>query len=141
MATEATANEAVRFNISHLVPFLAKAVQESVAARREAILALYLYSIGQGYGALCSEDATIALQQESNDNLWGCDCRALADAWDVLRFQRHSGIMRSIGASRLHRRQAAFQTASVSHCFVRCRSAIRHRRATSTPMDGCRALR
>jgi hypothetical protein len=98
IATADTVTEGFRVFISKGFPLFAKAVEESVGARKECIRLTYELAYGARYISLCSTDQTAEMHQQLLDEKWGRDGSILTAGCMQYSFDRHYAIAKGIGS-------------------------------------------
>jgi hypothetical protein len=97
IATADTVTEGFRLLIYKGFPLLAKAVEESVGARKECIRITYELAVGTPYMSFRSTDQTAEMHQQLLDEKWGRDGSILTVGCMQYSFDRHYAIAKGIG--------------------------------------------
>jgi hypothetical protein len=97
IATADTVTEGFRVYISKGFPLLAKAVEESVGARKECIRLAYELAYGARFTSFRSTDQTAEMHQQLLDEKWGRDCSILTAGCMQYSFDRHYAIAKGFG--------------------------------------------
>jgi hypothetical protein len=97
IATADTVTEGLRVKIYKCFPLLAKAVEESVGARKECIQISYELAFGVVYMSFRSTDQTAEMHQQLLDEKWGRDGSILVAGCMQYSFDRHYAIAKGIG--------------------------------------------
>jgi hypothetical protein len=98
IATADTVTEGLRFLIYKGFPLVAKAVEESVGARRECIHISYKLAFCAAYMPFRSTDQTAEIHHQVLDEKWGQDGSTLAAGCMEYSFDRHYAIAKGIGS-------------------------------------------
>jgi hypothetical protein len=97
IATADTVTEGFRVFIYKAFPLFAKAVEESVGARKECIRITHELAFGARYMSFRSTDQTAEMHQQLLDEKWGRDGSILTAGCMQYSFDRHYAIAKGIG--------------------------------------------
>jgi hypothetical protein len=98
IATAETVTEGFRVFIYKSVPLFAKAVEESVGARKECNQILYVLAMSVAYMPFRSTDQVAEMCQQFLDEAWGRDGSILTAGCMEYSFDRHYSIAKGIGS-------------------------------------------
>jgi hypothetical protein len=98
IATADTVTEGLRVKVYKAFPLFAKAVEESIGARKECIQITYELAFVVTYMSFCSTDQTAEMHQQLHDEKWGRDGSILTAGCMQYSFDRHYAIAKGIGA-------------------------------------------